>query len=73
MRQNLASWDRIVRFVLFVTLVPVGIWVVGGALGIVLAAVGLIMGATGSVGYCPLEQISGMESKPANTVRRGRA
>jgi len=70
MRQNLASWDRIVRFALLVTLVPVGIWVVGGAVGIILAAIGLIMGATGTVGYCPIEHVSGIESKPGNTVRR---
>jgi hypothetical protein len=70
MTQNLASWDRIVRVVLFVTLVPIGIWAVGGPPGIVLAAVGLIMGATGAVGYCPIEHASGMASKPGNTVTR---
>lgn len=65
MRQNLASWDRIARIGLLAVLVPVGLVVVGGIAGVAIAAVGLIMGATGSTGYCPIEQATGMESKPA--------
>jgi hypothetical protein len=66
MRQNLATWERIGRIGLLVVLVPVGIWVVGGLAGVVLAAIGLIMGATGSTGYCPIEHATGIESKPAD-------
>jgi hypothetical protein len=72
MRQNLAGWDRIARIALLAVLVPLGVWVIGGVAGIAIAAVGLIMGATGSVGYCPIEQATGIESKPQDeAVRRG--
>lgn len=54
---NEAGWDRIARVVLGVVLLVVGLGVVGGTGGTILAVVGLIPLLTGAVGYCPLYSV----------------
>ncbi len=54
---NEAGWDRIARVVVGVALIAVGLVVVGGTGGTVLAVVGLIPLVTGTVGYCPIYSV----------------
>jgi hypothetical protein len=52
---NEAPWDRIVRVILGIAMLYIGFaGVVDGALGIGVGIVGLILFATGLIGWCPL-------------------
>ncbi|MEZ5133562.1 MAG: DUF2892 domain-containing protein [Acidimicrobiales bacterium] len=62
MKVNEANWDRIARVVIGVALIGVGLAVVGGTGGIVLAVVGLIPLVTGAVGTCPLYSVFGIST-----------
>ncbi|MCB1248351.1 MAG: DUF2892 domain-containing protein [Acidimicrobiales bacterium] len=62
MKVNEANWDRIARVVIGVALIGVGLAVVGGTGGIVLAVVGLIPLVTGAVGTCPLYSVFGVST-----------
>jgi hypothetical protein len=68
MNTNVGSTDKIVRVVLalaaFVFAFVTGI---GGALGIVLMAVGVVLAATALTGFCPIYRVLGMSTCP---VRR---
>ena len=65
MSANEASWDRIARVILGVVMVGLGVGVVGGAWGWVLAVVGLVPLITGLVGWCPIYSIIGRGTKDA--------
>jgi len=54
MKGNEASWDRIARGAVGLVLVLGGIIAIGGVLGWVLAAVGLVLLVTSVVGWCPI-------------------
>lgn len=62
MHVNEANWDRIARVVIGVAMIGVGLAVVGGTGGIVLAVVGLIPLVTGAVGTCPLYSVFGIST-----------
>ena len=62
---NEASWDRIARVILGVVMVGLGVGVVGGTWGWVLAVVGLVPLVTGLVGWCPIYSIIGRGTKEA--------
>lgn len=62
MKVNEANWDRIARVVIGVALIGVGLAVVGGTGGIVLAVVGLIPLVTGAFGTCPLYSVFGVST-----------
>lgn len=62
---NEASWDRIARVILGVVMVGLGVGVVGGTWGWVLAVVGLVPLITGLVGWCPIYSIIGRGTKEA--------
>ena len=63
MTGNEASWDRIARVILGVVMIGLGVGVVGGAWGWVLAVVGLVPLVTGLVGWCPIYSIIGRGTK----------
>lgn len=63
MKANEASWDRISRVIIGAGLVAVGLMAVGGGLGWVLTAVGLILLATALVGWCPIYAVIGRGTK----------
>ena len=54
MKLNEASWDRIARVIIGVVLIGAGLLAVTGGWGWALAAVGLVLIATGIVGWCPI-------------------
>lgn len=58
--KNEANWDRIGRVVLALVLAGVGLGVVGGTAGTVMALVGLIPLITGLLGTCPLYTLTGV-------------
>lgn len=63
--RNEASWDRIVRVALGATLL-VG-WAVGwaeGAWAAVMGVAGLLLAATGIVGFCPAYRLLGISTCP---------
>lgn len=57
LRKNVGGFDRALRFVAGVALIPVGLLVLGGwqgnVVGIIVAAFALIPLATGLIGFCP--------------------
>ena len=66
-KRNEASWDRIARVVVGVALIVVGLAVVGGGGGTVMAVVGLALLITGLAGTCPLYSVFGMSTCPVDT------
>jgi len=54
MKGNEASWDRIARGVVGLALALGGIIAIGGIIGYLLAAVGVILLVTAVVGWCPI-------------------
>jgi hypothetical protein len=54
MKLNESNTDRIIRAVAGVVLLYLGFGVLGGTLGIVADAVGVILLATAAIGFCPL-------------------
>lgn len=55
---NESGWDRVVRVVLGVLLVGAA-WggAIAGALGVVVGVAGLVLLATGVVGWCPIYRL----------------
>ncbi|HRW37655.1 MAG: DUF2892 domain-containing protein [Acidimicrobiales bacterium] len=68
MQRNEGNIDRIVRVVVAVAALAgaaaVGIGSVGG---LALVAVGVIMGVTAAVGFCPLYRLIGVSTCPVDT------
>ena len=54
---NEAGWDRAARVTLGVVLLVLGLGVVDGTLGTVLAVVAFVPLLTGLVGWCPLYSV----------------
>jgi hypothetical protein len=54
MKPNQGTIDRSIRLVIAAVLIGVGLGVVGGTAGIVMAAIGAIPALTGLSGFCPL-------------------
>ena len=65
MKKNLGNIDRIIRLIL---LVVVGILyftgTISGTLGIVLLVVGVVLGLTALIGFCPLYTLLGINTCP---------
>ena len=53
-KQNVGRLDRVLRIVLGIAMAAIGLFVLKGTTGTVVAIVGLIPLATGLVGFCPL-------------------
>jgi Inner membrane protein YgaP-like, transmembrane domain len=56
---NEASWDRIGRVVLGIVMLWLGLAVVDGTWGVVLAVVAFVPLITGLVGWCPIYAVLG--------------
>ena len=54
MKVNEGTVDRVVRGIVGAVLLVVGIWFVGGTVGIVLDVLGAILLITGIIGFCPI-------------------
>lgn len=70
MVRNEGTVDRIVRVVLGVVLVAA--WAFGwlaGTLAVVLGVVGIVLVATGAIGFCPLYRMLGMSTCPVPAKR----
>jgi len=63
MKANEGTIDRIIRVVVGVILLGLGIFVVGGWVGIVLDVLGVVMLVTAAVGFCPLYTLFGMNTR----------
>jgi hypothetical protein len=63
MRVNMGSIDRAVRVVIAAVLIGVGLGLVRGPGGIVMAAVGAIPLLTGLSGFCPLYVPFGIDTR----------
>lgn len=64
MMRNVGLADRIARVVLGIGLLTVGLGVVGGTAGTVIAAASIVPFATAAVGWCPLYTILGVRTCP---------
>lgn len=64
MSRNVGTADRIVRVLLGVALVGVGLGVMGGTGGMVLAAVSAVPFVTAAIGWCPLYALLGVKTCP---------
>lgn len=64
---NEAGWERGARIVVGVVLLVVGLAVMDGTGGIVVAVVGLVPLLTGLVGWCPLYSVFGFRTNKADT------
>jgi hypothetical protein len=65
MKQNVGTLDRLICYAVAAVLIVVGLGIVRGPAGIVIAAVGLIPLLTALIGFCPLYVPFGI-----NTCRR---
>jgi hypothetical protein len=62
MKVNEGSIDRVIRLVAAGVLIGVGLGVVRGTGGIVMAAIGVIPLLTGLSGFCPLYALLGLDT-----------
>ncbi len=63
--RNVGELDKTIRYVLGIALVALSFLVLGGistTVGIVAAAVGAVLFATGLINFCPLFKIFGISS-----------
>ncbi len=59
-RKNVRGWEQIARLVAGVAMVACGlIGLAGNPIGYLIAAVGVVTGLTGVVGYCPACAMAG--------------
>ena len=65
-KRNEANWDRAARVVLGLVLLGVGLGVVGGTVGIVMAVLWGVMFATAAMGSCPLYSVFGVSTCPVD-------
>ena len=65
MKPNIGTLDRLIRYAIAAVLIVVGLGIVRGPVGIVMAAVGCIPLLTALIGFCPLYVPFGI-----NTCRR---
>ncbi len=64
MTVNMASWDRIVRFIVAVVFILLSAFVLRfNTLGIILTIIGVIFILTSLVGWCPLYTLLGFRTK----------
>jgi hypothetical protein len=63
MKVNEGILDRAIRMMVAVVLIGVGLGVVGGTAGIVMAAIGAIPALTGLSGFCPLYVPFGIDTR----------
>lgn len=63
MRVNEGILDRAIRVVVAAVLIGVGLGVVGGIAGIVMAVIGAIPLLTGLSGFCPLYVPFGIDTR----------
>jgi hypothetical protein len=63
MRVNEGILDRAIRVVVAAVLIGIGLGVVGGIAGIVMAAIGAIPLLTGLSGFCPLYVPFGIDTR----------
>ena len=70
MRRNVGGCDRCLRLVVGLALLPLGLLLLGGlqgeVWGLVVAAAGVLLLATGLIGFCPLYVLLGI-----STAREG--
>ena len=52
--RNEAMWDRVARAIVGVVAIWLGFAQLGGAGGVVLGIVGIVLVVTGAVGFCPI-------------------
>jgi len=62
MKENVGTVDRALRVVVGVALALAGWLGAGGALGIVLIVIGLVLLVTGLMSSCPIYSVAGMNS-----------
>ena len=53
-KMNEANWDRIGRLVVGIVLLVIGFTVLSGAISLVAIIPGIILTATGAIGWCPI-------------------
>jgi hypothetical protein len=66
-KRNEANWDRAGRVVLGLALLALGLFVVDGTLGVVLAVVAFVPLLTGALGSCPLYSVFGVSTCPIDS------
>ena len=65
-RKNVPGWERIVRIIAAAGMVACGL--IGLAIGYLVAAVGVFVGVTGFIGFCPACVMVGRNFRCRNDV-----
>ena len=68
MKVNEGIVDRAIRVVVAAVLIGVGLGVVGGTGGIIMAVIGVIPALTGLSGFCPLYIPFGIDTRGRSTT-----
>ena len=68
MKVNEGVVDRAIRVVVAAVLIGVGLGVVGGTGGIIMAVIGVIPALTGLSGFCPLYIPLGIDTRGRSTT-----
>ncbi|MEX2375988.1 MAG: DUF2892 domain-containing protein [Dehalococcoidia bacterium] len=68
MSRNVGTADRLVRVALGIALLAVGLGVVGGTAGTVIAAISAVPFVTAAIGWCPLYSLLGVRTCPLQRV-----
>jgi len=63
MKLNESNIDRVIRAVVGVVLLYLGLAVLSGTLAIVMDVLGVVLLATGAVGFCPLYAMLKLSTK----------
>ena len=54
MLSNMGKMDRIIRFIIGIVMIGVGFGALSGGASIAVGVIGVILVATGLIGWCPL-------------------
>jgi len=65
MKKNLGTVDRIIRIIILAIVgILYSMGVISGTLGITLLVIGVVLGLTSLIGFCPIYTLLGINSCP---------
>lgn len=68
MPRNVGSADRVIRTVLAIALLAVGLGVIQGFVGVLMAVVAVVFLVTATLGSCPIYTVLGLRTCPMRSA-----